>query len=268
MNTRIITLLFALTISNIQYAVASSALVEVDWSSLNVLIIDINPLDNELPIFTWTNESSITDNGAMSMYPLTYLSNYDSADDWTTALGSTLSTPNAQSSAIRDPNIVHSSSYVQNSGPGDYTDYNTASSYVYTAANFKLTGQGVAIISVNWNIDVAGTQNDRQNYSSATISLGASYENIADNQYLGLTIKNFELTRESYSGGNYNFNNSFDFAVVNTKADSEVNGGFEATTRTFSRGPAYVPLPAAAWSFCLGLMCLLGIKKRSINVRA
>ncbi len=181
-----------------------SATASIDWSSFNVQLIDLSDGINA-PAFNWTPATAYGNvySDAYTVYPDDFMSDSQSAPDFTTLLSTNTSTAEAQSSTLRSSTSLFGSAAAQ-SGSNPWGVFNN---YSYASAEnggvFGLSGQGIALISFDWQISVAGAVGDYDNSGSAGVYMYADYTS-GLNQFgyagNGFDVASFNVGTGDHSG--------------------------------------------------------------------
>ena len=235
---------------------STSASVNIDWDSLNIQYFDLSGGTNA-PVLSWANQNGNVYSYANTVYPSNNPYDEDYASDFTTSLSTLTNTAEAQSSTLRDVNTLSANSATQ-SGVAPYAGSNYAYASSQNYGNFELTGQGVAIISLDWNLSLTGTAGDTSDYSYAQAYLFGSYSD--NNWHSGSATSNPNYS--SYNTGDFFTSGSFVLAVISDGV-STTYGYLTAQAYTHSYSPvSQVPVPMAAWLFGSGLLGLTGMSRR------
>ena len=133
---------------------AANASATIDWGSFSVKSISLDPL-GKLPVFEWTDEGGLSYAEAATNYPwLPRTSDPHSAADFSTTLSSVVSTAHAQASGFRDVLTVMAHASSEASGYLFEAD-NDAYGEAWNSGKFKLTGAGIALITLPYSISVS-----------------------------------------------------------------------------------------------------------------
>lgn len=216
----------------------SSASANIDWGSLNIQLIDLSGGANA-PVFNWTSASGDVSSYAVT-YPDEWANHYDYAFDFTTLLSTSALTTLAQSDALRSATTLSANAASQaGTAPGASPyDSNYASASSNNWGNFSLTGHGVAVITMNWNVSVTGAMDDWYDYGYASASISGSY---SDGLYSS-GYANSGYGNGSYYIGSTSHSGSFAMAVVGM--GGVTTGSIQAYASAYASSPS-VPVPEA-----------------------
>lgn len=242
--------LLALSIGPQTAGAAVVATATAHWNTLDVEIIDLSGgLDT--PQFSWVspfgsvNTSAFTDqvNGG---------SDNQNAEDFTTELSSVSNSSYSGSHAERGNAIV------QAQAQSDLLGNNNAVAQASSQGSFEMRGKGIALISVDWTLEVSGV--DFVNQLSAT---GYASINLSGN-YMDQNGANGGSSKSAYlspSQGSASQSGTFRFSVSGDGV-SLVTGNFGVTTDANTGAISAVPVPSAFWLFGSAVVAAVGGLKR------
>ncbi|MEW5786976.1 MAG: PEP-CTERM sorting domain-containing protein [Pseudomonadota bacterium] len=238
---------------------ATSASASIDWDSLNIQLIDLSG-GLDAPTLTWTSFYGQTNTYAYTAHPYDYQYTWAERYDLSTALSSSTVTALGQSAATQDA-LAHTASSASQEGtvPASwgYGYSNYAYGGTYTTGYFTLTGNGVALFTMDWSVEGQGDVNDWNEYSYAYANL---YGSFSDNLYnYGYANSGYG----SYTGyaGDFAAEGTFAMAVVNTSPDG-TTGSLQTYTYAYSQSPnAPVPEPET-YALMLAGLGLVGVMVR------
>ncbi len=235
---------------------STSASVVIDWGSLNIQYIDLSGNTNA-PVLNWTSQYGQVYSYAVTASPYDYQSDTDYANDFTTSLSTVTNTAEAQSSTLRDVNTLSANSATQPGvGPSAVSNYAYANSYNY--GSFEVTGQGLALITLDWHLSLTGTLGDVNDYSYAIASLSGNFSDNVWNSGSAFSSPDYY----SFNSGDVTTNGTFTLAIFSNGVNT-TTGGLSAYAYTYSYSPvSQVPVPMAAWLFGSGLLGLMGVSRR------
>lgn len=227
----------------------------INWNDLNVRYVDLSG-GLDAPQLSWTSQYGYSASESHSE-PLNILqSDIQDADDFTTSLSTSASTPNSQSSAIRDTAVLQA-----NASTDEVTGYNYSSGHAYNVGNFSLSGNGYALITLPWSQSMnGGTLLDYNNYTQAYTYIYGSFDDANGNSGSATTYVN------SVSSDNNSANRNGTFALAAfSDGTRPVSGNLYAQTYAYTV-VSTVPDPATAWLFSSGLMAVMGYTRRKNRV--
>ncbi|TPQ26713.1 hypothetical protein [Methylomonas koyamae] len=224
------------------------------WDTLDVQLIDLSG-GIDTPRFNWVSQASGVNTSAFTE-PADIRYDDQSATDFATHLTSASDSAKARSQAER------TATYLQAQSRSEAIGGNSAQSSAYIQGDFEMRGKGVAMISLDWKVDISGVDtinpssggeaiinlngsylSDNYNSSNATNGGGSKYATI--NEYDGTGSKT----------GTFRFTVSGDGLGL-------VTGNFSATASARTTVISSVPVPASAWLFGSALMASLSAVKR------
>ena len=259
---------------------SASAQASVNWSGLQVKIIDLAPNDGITPTLTWSNQSSNASAGSSNADPQAGAAASNSNSSWNSAFGNSAF---AGASYAAGGSALNLSSAAQgNYGTTPCSPYywycspqtNSGNSSLGRSGNFTFTGKGVAIVSLPWSIAASadpGSAMSSYSYpyfynptnASATAYFSASYvtaggttvnaysNNTAGNPYYVYPSLPFS---DSKSG-------AFSFAIYNDSG-TPLSGTLSASLGT-SATAVLSPVPEPqTWGLMLAGLGLLGLRLR------
>lgn len=240
----------------LQIAPASAdtyAFATIDWDSLNIQLIDLSGGTNA-PVLNWTSVYGSTYAYAYTENP--YGSDGSSAYsyDINNPISSNATTALAQSSAVWDALAFTASSSAQE-GIGNY--YNYAGGSSYASVYFTLTGNGIALITVDWSIE--GQATDGSVSSAGTNVYGYYYSLYSSGSaHSGYSASTTDV-------GNFAYGGTFSMAVLNTDPNG-TSGWISASAYAYSQSPnAPVPEPET-YALMLAGLGLVGFMARRRKV--
>lgn len=235
---------------------SSSASVVIDWDSLNIQYVDLSGNTNA-PVLNWTSQTGQVYSYANTVYPNDYQYDDDYASDFTTSLSTLTNTAEAQSSSLRDVNTLSANTATQ-PGVAPSAAYNYAYASSQNYGSFEVTGQGLALITLDWHLSLTGTLGDSNDYSYAQASLSGSFSDGVWNSGSASSTPYYY----SHSTGDFSTDGSFTLAIFSNGVNT-VTGSLTANAYTYSYSPvSQVPVPMAAWLFGSGLLGLMGVSRR------
>lgn len=253
------TVCIATAAMGIQTAQATtSASVTIDNFAINY--IDLSGGSNA-PSLTWTSQQGEASSYATTFTPFDEQSDSQSASDFSTSLTTNTSTARAQSGSIRGPGFLQANSASEPGGSGGPSDSNWADSSSWNSGAFEFTGYGLAIISMDWSVELNGELGNGNDYSFASMYFSGSF---SDN-FWNSGGADYDPELYSYNSGDFSNNGSFAWAIF-SDGQHIVYGEIEAEAYVSSNSPASeVPVPTAAWLFGSSLLSLIGISRRKIS---
>lgn len=236
---------------------STSASVNIDWDSLNIQYVDLSGGTNA-PVLNWTSQYGQVYSYALTVSPNDYQSDSQYAYDFTTSLSTATNTAEAQSSSLRDINTLSANSATQPGvAPSGNYYYNLAYVSSQNYGSFEVTGQGLALITLDWHLSLTGTLGD-DDYSYAQASLSGSFSDGVWNSGSASSTPNYY----SYNTGDFSTNGSFMLAIFSNGVNT-TTGSLTANAYTYSYSPvSQVPVPMAAWLFGSGLLGVMGVSRR------
>lgn len=233
-----------------QTAIASSsAQATINWDSFNVQLIDLSGGLNT-PVFNWLSESGNVRSNSENSAPYDSQSDSNFVPDFSTTLSTNTVTAEAQSSTLRNTNVLQAYAASQPSTLANYYE-NTATATAQNFGNFGLTGYGIALITLDWNVSVTGVINDSSDYSYAQAFINGS---LFDGNYGSGSASSSSSGNSSAVSGSFSENGTFSFAAFSNGVDN-VTGSISAVTYVSSVSSlSQVPLPSAVWFFLSALM--------------
>lgn len=235
---------------------STSASVVIDWDSLNIQYVDLSGNTNA-PVLNWTSQNGQVYSYAYTVSPYDAQSDSDYAYDFTTSSATSTLTAEAQSSTLRDVNTLSANSATQPGvAPSSGSNYAYANSYNY--GSFEVTGQGLALITLDWHLSLTGTLGDVNDYSYANASLSGNFSDNVWNSGSASSSPNYV----SNNTGDFSTNGTFTLAIFSNGINT-TTGSLSAYAYTYSYSPvSQVPVPMAAWLFGSGLLGLMGVSRR------
>jgi hypothetical protein len=234
------------------------ATADLDWRSLTVTLVDLNPLD---PVsFSWdtTSENGSVWVSAQTADPYDIAADNDEAFDWSTLLSKSALTTLAQGNALRSADTMSANAASQAGVSVGAPDFNYANGQTYNSADFSMSGHGIALITVNWALSVTGLVGDYSNlaYASATINADFS-DGVTDG-----SSWNSAWLQSSDNGDNATVGTLW-ISIVNLP-DTVTDGSFYADIYTFAQTENLVPEPStfALTGLGLGLVGLVAYRRR------
>lgn len=236
--------------STLQSAHASVVVTStVYWNNINVEIIDLSGGQNT-PQFTWGSQQGGVNTSALTE-PVDNAYDTQTAADFSSELTSRSTTAFASSHAVRSPSIL------QSQAQSDFGGSNNAQTSAFNEGYFEMRGKGIALISLDWKLEMSGVGNDFSG-GDANISFSGNFRdqngaNSDSSKYVSITAND---GLESKSG-------RYRFSVVGD-GTSLVSGSFSVRTTANSNASiiSAVPIPSAFWLFGSTLLALMGRVKR------
>lgn len=243
-----------------QSAIASSsAQATINWDSFNVQIIDLSGGLNA-PVFNWLSESGNVRSNSDTSVPNDSQSDSDFVPDFSLTLSTNTVTASAQSSTLRNTAVLQAYAASQPSTLVNYYE-NTATATAQNFGNFGLTGYGIALITLDWNVSVTGVINDSSDYSYAQAFINGS---LFDGNYGSGSASSISSGNSSADKGSFSENGTFSFAAFSNGVDN-VTGSISAVAYVSSVSSlSQVPLPSAVWLFLSAFIGVLGLTQRKV----
>ncbi|WP_262965967.1 hypothetical protein [Methylobacter psychrophilus] len=243
-----------------QSAIASSsAQATINWDSLNVKIIDLSNGLNA-PVFNWLSESGNVRSNSDTRIPYDSQSDSNYIPDFSSTLSTNTVTASAQSSTLRNTAVLQAYAASQPSTLINYYE-NTASASAQNFGNFSLTGYGIALITLDWNVSVTGVINDSSDYSYAQAFINGS---LFDGNYGSGSASSTSSGNSSADNGSYSENGTFSFAIFGNGSNN-ITGDINAVAYVSSVSSlSQVPLPSAVWLFLSAFIGVLGLTQRKV----
>ncbi len=152
-----------------------SATTTLDWSTFNIQLIDLSPNQSNAPQFRWTTNYGEVYSQAYTVHPYEFVDDSHLANDFTTELSTNTQTALAQSSTLRSVTTLSASSAAQ---VGTYdTGFvdNYAESWSQNYGSFELTGNGLALITVDWEISLVDDPSATYGWAYGNAELWTAY---------------------------------------------------------------------------------------------
>ncbi|WP_150047782.1 VPLPA-CTERM sorting domain-containing protein [Methylomonas rhizoryzae] len=237
---------------------SSSAYAYIDWGSLNIEYFDLSDGENA-PTLSWYGGSGQASSNAYTAYLNHSNSDSMSANDLTSELYTDADTASAQSSSVRDEYELsaYADSQTSDDMPFDWwTMYsNNAGSSASNYVNFELTGHGIALITLDWEL---GGESDSiyysgNDYANASVNISGQFSDGNNNT----GTANTSLNEYTWDGAFYQ-EGTFVMAIFSDGIHT-VTGSLSAALSAYATSPATgseiapVPVPAAAWLFASAL---------------
>jgi hypothetical protein len=216
------------------HAASAHATAAIDWSTVNIQIIDLDPTDGVTPTLTWSSMSSdLTDSATSYSVGLTEGTNHSrtrlTAVDTVTSASNTFA---ASANASLDHLSIQLDAFAEESAEprSSYESNHSAASGVIRGS-FSLSGKGVALIDLPYSLAVMGEQGNTGDYARAYLNISSSFSDSAG-AYSGSTST--YKSYYSYSSGNYDVNDVFTLTLGNTDASTTVTGSIYANLNTYA----------------------------------
>jgi hypothetical protein len=231
--------------------------VVIKWDTLDVRYLS---MDGKALEFKWVDSTQYGEvfSEAETIDPYDNQVDGNSAHDFTTTMVANAVTANAQAYTVRTDTTL-STNAASHAGVGAPAPaYNFADSFIFQSAEFTLSGNGVAVVSFDWYLDVSGTAGDYDNFARASMWVDANYEDGPN--YGGATTS---LDLFSYDMGDDSLAGTFTFTVVSTSSGF-ATGEFYMDAWSYAE-TVNVPEPASCVLFGLGLgaMGFVGYRRRA-----
>ncbi len=238
------------------FASASGA-ATIDWDSFSVQLIDLSGGLNT-PVFTWTSQYGEVYSYAYTPTSTSY-GGYYQASDFSSPLLSVSDTSAAQVTASRDADALHAYAATQpgtNPWGSGYNNYAYGYSYNYGA--FSLSGNGVAVITMDWDVSLTGSMGNWNDYSYAYAGIWGSY---SDSLYSSGSANSSFSTYSTYNGDAL-VSGSFAMAVVGT-GNATATGYLYAQAYAHAYSPSEpVPEPESYALILAGLALVSWMARR------
>lgn len=219
---------------------ASSATATIDWNSFTVSYVDLSAGANA-PTLSWDSQYGYSNADV----------NSNSVYDFSTPLSTSSLVGSTQTISTRTSSVLQATSASESGGD--------TSGEATSSAEFHLTGNGLAVISMNWSVSVTGTQSDWNNYAYAGIDIEGAFT-YADSATSGSVYSTYDIN--SADSGTGSHSGTFKWVIF---VDGSTLGAISAAAQTQATSQssivAPVPAPAAVWLFGSGLMLALGLAR-------
>lgn len=263
-NTRkklILTALTVLVASGAQHAVAaSSAQAAINWSSLSVTYSDLSSGTN-VPQLNWIYGLGTVDTSAYTANTNDFQQDSAFAEDLVTTLSINSTTAQAQSGALRISTTLQANAATQ-AGTGLAADTNEANASAYNYAEFELSGNGSALITLEWTASASGTVGNWDDYAYAAAFINGNFDDGNGNNGTSTSSKAYYTSEE----GVFNFNGVFSMEIFGDGIHT-VSGAINAEAVAAAYSPvSQVPVPNAVLLFVSGLLGILGVSRRRHSV--
>lgn len=229
---------------------------KIKWDTFNVKYV---PLGGGPMVFDWGPASLFGEVTVSSQTadPYDVDAYYDSAADHTTSLFEFATTIKAQADALRDTTTLWAYSAAQNGISASAPDWNSANSGSNNGGDFTLTGHGLAIVTVDWEIDVTGAMGDWSDYSWGGVDFATSYVD-------GLTYGSSSASQGLWSATVGNDAQSGTMSLTISNLSGGVTTGSIWANVWVNAQAVNVPEPASCVLMGLGLgaMGLVGYRHR------
>lgn len=229
---------------------------KIKWDTFSVRYV---PLGGGPMVFDWDPATTYGEAyvDAWTADPYDDDPHYSSASDHTTTLLETATTAKAQSTALRDATTLWAHAAAQSGVSAYAPDWNSANAGSNNGGDFTLTGHGLAIVTVDWEIDVTGTMGDWSDYSWGGVDFATSYVD-------GLTYGSSNASQGLWSAtiGNDAQSGTMSLTISNLSG-GVTTGSMWANVWANAQAPN-VPEPASCVLMGLGLgaMGLVGYRHR------
>ncbi|MGR8929262.1 MAG: hypothetical protein ACU836_01390 [Gammaproteobacteria bacterium] len=247
----------------------SSADAYIDWENLTIQYFDLSGGSNA-PVLTWTKQLGDSHADAYNFDPNDEVTHTKHAPNFDSFLLTEATTTYAQSMGWRDSSDLEANAASQVSA-SSLTDWpfpnnNSANANVQNSGEFVLSGYGLALITLDWEIsgnsDGADPFND---YASAGVSITGNYDNGTASSFSNVFSKNTGFD------GDFDESGTFSMAIFGDGVQ-EVMGSLSAqawassySVVSMGSGIPEVPVPGAVWMFSSALLGLIGISRRKVT---
>lgn len=258
---------------------SASAQASIDWSGLQVKIVDLDSSDGITPTLTWSGQSTGANAYANNANPAAGASAGNSISSWSSAFGNNAVTPyatgtyNASATAISAGATAHGN-YAATSCTLYYCfpQTNTASSSNNRSGSFTMTGKGIAIVSLPWSIQASANPGStaptypyyyNSTNAGATANLSATYTTAGGTTVQAYSNNSVGNPYYYYSSTPYSSSKSgtFSFAIYDDSGVT-LTGNLYADLST-SATAILSPVPEAqTWGLMLAGLGLLGLRLR------
>ncbi len=167
-----------------------SASVALDWSSLNIQALSL-PGGSTAPTFEWLSEYGYFETTARTAGGAP-TSDIQSVSDFNSPLFIQSVTSLAESSADRSDSLIQLEAFGKTGTNPWGIDTNDASVWGENYGSFEMSGSGMVLISIDWQIDLIGTLNDPDEVAGAGAYI---YAGFSDSQ-----------NQSGYAGSDVDFN--------------------------------------------------------------
>jgi hypothetical protein len=247
--------------SGVQTANASAtAQATINWNSFNVQIIDLSGGLNT-PVLNWISQKGYAHSSAITDSPLDRQTiETPTVSDFSTVLSANPTTSLAQSSGLRDANVLQATAATRGSVNDPFDPGASAFATVSSYGDFFLTGKGYALLTLDWSMSVTrGNVLDSTDTSLAYVYIFGNFS------YYGGGGTSTMLSESLFNDESVlNKNSTFGMAVFSDGV-TNVSGSLIASvsaSSNFGRPPSSVPVPGAVWLFGSALMGWLGVARR------
>ncbi len=234
------------------------ATAQIDWSSLNMTLIDLDPNNPVSAAWVPGSEYGSVYADATTADPFDPASDMGAAFDFTTPLSTSAVTSLAQAYATRDSSLLGASASSQVGASAAAPNSNYASGQAHNSGTFTVTGHGIVMLTVDWALSVTGAIGDSDDWSYASAALSAEYQNGSTETEVWSTswLQSTDNCDRATSG-------TFTLTIANLPGMT-TTGSLSADVYASAQSQNLVPEPStfALTGLGVGLMGLMAYRRR------